>query len=87
MSFKAEITEDYTRLQGSRAEVLMGLAMYVRALLKAKLDEGTIREVVEMAIDDYKNNNKKQDLDKEKLNATMDKISDDVLSILKEIFK
>lgn len=75
MSFKAEITEDCTRLQGSGAEVLTGLAMYVKALLKANFDEETIKEVVEMEIDDYKDTNKKQELD------------DELKSILKEIFK
>lgn len=75
MSFKAVITEDYTRLQGSGAEVLTGLAMYVKALLKANFDEETIKEVVEMEIDDYKDTNKKQELD------------DELKSILKEIFK
>lgn len=75
MSFKAEITEDYTRLQGSGAEVLTGLAMYVNALLKANFNKEIIQEVVELAIDDYKASNKKQELD------------DELKSILKEIFK
>lgn len=75
MSFKAEITEDYTRLQGSGDEVLTGLAMYVKALLKANFDEETIKEVVEMVIDDYKDTNKNQKLDEE------------LKSILKKVFK
>lgn len=50
MSFKAEITEDCTRLQGSGAEVLTGLAMYVKALLKANFNKEIIQEVVELAI-------------------------------------
>ena len=39
MSFKAEITENYTKIEGKTDEILTGLAMYVRALRKSNIPE------------------------------------------------
>lgn len=59
MSFKAEITEHYTKIEGKTDEILTGLAMYVRALGKNNISERLIKGTIDIALKDFKNENKK----------------------------
>lgn len=59
MSFKAEITEHYTKIEGKTDEILTGLAMYVRALRKNNISERLIKGTIDIALKDFKNENKK----------------------------
>ena len=59
MSFKAEITENYTKIEGKTDEILTGLAMYVRALRKSNIPEKLIKGTIDIALEDFKNENKK----------------------------
>lgn len=54
MSFKVEITEDYTKIKGSTTEVLAGLAVYIRTLLDMNIKETVIKEIVDLALKDEK---------------------------------
>ena len=59
MSFKAEIPENYTKIEGKTDEILTGLAMYVRALRKSNIPEKLIKGTIDIALEDFKNENKK----------------------------
>lgn len=59
MSFKAEITEHYAKIEGKTDEILTGLAMYVRALRKNNISERLIKGTIDIALKDFKNENKK----------------------------
>lgn len=56
-NFKAVITEDSTEIKGEIPEILTGLAMYIRALLKNDIPETMIREVVNLALLCFKGKN------------------------------
>lgn len=58
MSFKAEITENYTKIEGKTDEVLAGLAMYVRALRKNNISEALIKGTMDIALEDFRKENK-----------------------------
>ena len=58
MSIKAEITENYTKIEGRTDEILTGLAMYVRALRKNDIPEKLIKGTIDIALKDFKNENK-----------------------------
>lgn len=58
MSFKAEITENYTKIEGKTDEVLAGLAMYVRALRKNNIPETLIKGTMDIALEDFRKENK-----------------------------
>lgn len=54
MKFKALITEDSIDIEGTSAEVLTGLVMYIKTLIDSDISEKTIREVIELAFKDKK---------------------------------
>lgn len=54
MKFKALITEDSIDIEGTSAEVLAGLVMYIKTLIDSDISEKTIREVIELAFKDKK---------------------------------
>lgn len=54
MKFKALITEDSIDIEGTSAEVLAGLLMYIKTLIDSDISEKTIREVIELAFKDKK---------------------------------
>lgn len=58
MSFKAEITENHTKIEGKINEVLAGLAMYVRALRKNNISETLIKGTMDIALEDFRKENK-----------------------------
>lgn len=57
MKFKALITEDSIDIEGTSAEVLTGLVMYIKTLIDSDISEKTIREVIELA---FKNKKEKK---------------------------
>ena len=58
MSFKAEITENHTKIERKINEVLAGLAMYVRALRKNNISETLIKGTMDIALEDFRKENK-----------------------------
>lgn len=58
MSFKAEITENYTIIEGKADEILAGLAMYVIALRRNNISEKVIKGTIDIALEDFKDENK-----------------------------
>lgn len=54
MKFKALITKDSIDIEGTSAEVLTGLVMYIKTLIDSDISEKTIREAIELAFKDKK---------------------------------
>lgn len=54
MSFKAEITEKYTSIEGRVPEILAGLAAYINVLKKEGIPKKLIQQVVDLALEDKK---------------------------------
>lgn len=52
--FKAVITEQYTAIQGDTTDVLAGLACYIEALKKKGIPKRLIKKVVNMGLEDDK---------------------------------
>lgn len=52
MSFKVEITEDYTKMDGKTDEILVGLALYARALRMNKIPEEIIVGAFKLGLKD-----------------------------------
>ena len=57
MKFKALITKDSIDIEGTSAEVLTGLVMYIKTLIDSDISEKTIREAIELAFKDKKEKN------------------------------
>lgn len=83
MSFKAVITEKYTKMNGTVSNKLAGLSCYIRALRKAEISDYLIKRAIEIAymseeeIENSRKRNKarEKELDK-KLEELMKKIFD-----------
>ena len=92
MSFKAVITEGYTEIQGTTEEILAGLICYIKGLQKTRISNKTIKETVNLALNDKDieetvlDNDKVQiQLSKFNLNNMTKEESKELLA--KEIFK
>lgn len=67
MSFKAEITEKYTRIEGRVPEILAGLAAYINVLKKEGIPKKLIQQVVDLALEDKKEKRAETILDTNKV--------------------
>lgn len=56
--FKAEITEEYTKIQGTGSENLTGLACYIQALRKSGMPDTFIKSAIEAGFEDIKEGKK-----------------------------
>lgn len=54
MSFRAEITENYIKIEGKTDEILAGLAVYISKLKDNGISKEIIQEVVDLALKDKK---------------------------------
>jgi len=50
--FKVEITEEYTKIQGTVCEKLTGLACYIQALRKSGMPDIFIKSTIEIGFED-----------------------------------
>lgn len=54
MGFRVEITEEYTMLKGRKEECLIGLAMYIEALLKNGISKDLIKKAINIVLEENK---------------------------------
>lgn len=54
--FKAEITEEYTKIQGTGSEKLAGLSCYIEALRKAGMPDVFIKKAIKIGFEDLEEN-------------------------------
>ena len=52
MSFRAEITEEYTKIEGKTDEILAGLVCYIKTLKKEGISQKVLQQVVELGLED-----------------------------------
>lgn len=57
MSFKVEITEDYTKMDGKTDEILDGIAMYARALRMNGIPQSLIIDAFKLGLEEDKSTN------------------------------
>lgn len=67
MSFKAEITENYIKIEGKTDEILAGLAVYISKLKDEGISKEIIQEVVDLALKDKKEKRAETILDTDKV--------------------
>ena len=67
MSFKAEITENYIKLEGKMDEILAGLAIYISKLKDNGISKEIIQDVVDLALKDKKEKRAETILDTDKV--------------------
>lgn len=92
MSFRAEITENYIKIEGKTDEILAGLAVYISKLKDNGISKEIIQEVVDLALKDKKEKRAETVLDTDKVkiqkfdlnNMSKEEVKD---LITKEIFK
>ena len=68
MSFRAEITENYIKIEGKTDEILAGLAVYISKLKGEGISKEIIQEVVDLALKDKKEKRAETILDTDKVN-------------------
>lgn len=67
MSFRAEITENYIKIEGKTDEILAGLAVYISKLKDNGISKEIIQEVVDLALKDKKEKRAETILDTDKV--------------------
>lgn len=67
MSFRAEITENYIKIEGKTDEILAGLAAYISKLKDNGISKEIIQEVVDLALKDKKEKRAETILDTDKV--------------------
>lgn len=67
MSFRAEITENYIKIEGKTDEILTGLAVYISKLKDEGISKEIIQEVVDLALKDKKEKRAETILDTDKV--------------------
>ena len=67
MSFRAEITENYIKIEGKTDEILAGLAVYISELKDNGISKEIIQEVVDLALKDKKEKRAETILDTDKV--------------------
>lgn len=67
MSFRAEITENYIKIEGKTDEILVGLAVYISKLKDEGISKEIIQEVVDLALKDKKEKRAETILDTDKV--------------------
>ena len=67
MSFRAEITENYIKIEGKTDEILAGLAVYISKLKDNGISKEIIQEVVDLALKDKKEKRAEKILDTDKV--------------------
>ena len=67
MSFRAEITENYIKIEGKTDEILAGLAVYISKLKDNGISKEIIQEVVDLALKDKKETRAETILDTDKV--------------------
>ena len=67
MSFKAEITENYIKIEGKMDEILAGLAVYISKLKDNGISKEIIQDVVDLALKDKKEKRAETILDTDKV--------------------
>lgn len=67
MSFRAEITENYIKIEGKTDEILAGLAVYISKLKDEGISKEIIQEVVDLALKDKKEKRAETILDTDKV--------------------
>lgn len=67
MSFRAEITENYIKIEGKTDEILTGLAVYISKLKDNGISKEIIQEVVDLALKDKKEKRAETILDTDKV--------------------
>ena len=67
MIFRAEITENYIKIEGKTDEILAGLAVYISKLKDNGISKEIIQEVVDLALKDKKEKRAETILDTDKV--------------------
>ena len=67
MSFRAEITENYIKIEEKTDEILAGLAVYISKLKDNGISKEIIQEVVDLALKDKKEKRAETILDTDKV--------------------
>lgn len=67
MSFRAEITENYIKIEGKTDEILAGLAVYISKLKDNGISKEIIQEVVDLELKDKKEKRAETILDTDKV--------------------
>lgn len=67
MSFRAEITENYIKIEGKTDEILAGLTVYISKLKDNGISKEIIQEVVDLALKDKKEKRAETILDTDKV--------------------
>ena len=67
MSFRAEITENYIKIEGKTDEILAGLAVYISKLKDEGISKEIIQKVVDLALKDKKEKRAETILDTDKV--------------------
>lgn len=67
MSFRAEITENYIKIEGKTDEILAGLVVYISKLKDEGISKEIIQEVVDLALKDKKEKRAETILDTDKV--------------------
>lgn len=67
MSFRAEITENYIKIEGKTDEILAGLAVYISKLKDEGISKEIIQEVVDLVLKDKKEKRAETILDTDKV--------------------
>lgn len=98
MKFKAVITEEYTKFQGTTQEILTGLVWYANALKHKGIPDDTIKKIVEIGLMEDEEldekDNEETTLDNDKAQIQVQKIDLNNMTkeeakelLAKEIFK
>lgn len=67
MSFRAEITEEYTKIEGKTDEILAGLVCYIKTLKKEGISKKVLQQVVELGLEDEEKKRAETILDTDKV--------------------
>lgn len=67
MSFRAEITEEYTKIEGKTDEILAGLVCYIKTLKKEGISPKVLQQVVELGLEDEEEKRAETILDTDKV--------------------
>nr|DAF16474.1 MAG TPA: hypothetical protein [Caudoviricetes sp.] len=67
MSFRAEITEEYTKIEGKTDEILAGLVCYIKTLKKEGISQKVLQQVVELGLEDEEKKRAETILDTDKV--------------------